>query len=121
AFARALAADPGVVLLDEPFGALDALTRLELQRQFLELKEKLGKTLVLVTHDLGEAFRLADRIAVMRAGRLLQLATPAELAAHPAEGYVRDLLALRLELPPGLGGNKAPGTAEERGGAPAAV
>jgi len=95
AFARALAADPGVVLLDEPFGALDALTRLELQRQFLELKSKLGKTLVLVTHDLGEAFRLADRIAVMRAGQILQLATPAELAAHPEEGYVRTLLELR--------------------------
>ena len=106
AFARALAADPEVVLLDEPFGALDALTRLELQRQFLELKGKLGKTLVLVTHDLGEAFRLADRIAVMRAGQILQLATPAELAAHPEEGYVRELLELRDGI--------------ERGGAPAA-
>ena len=98
AFARALAADPGVVLLDEPFGALDALTRLELQRQFLELKGRLGKTLVLVTHDLSEAFRLADCIAVMRAGRILQLAAPDELATHPAEGYVRDLLELRAGI-----------------------
>ena len=88
AFARALAADPPLILLDEPFGALDALTRLELHRQFLELKKALGKTTVLVTHDLAEAFRLADRIGVMRAGRLLQLGAPAELAAT-AGGPVR--------------------------------
>jgi osmoprotectant transport system ATP-binding protein len=97
AFARALAADPPVVLLDEPFGALDALTRLELHRQFLELKRRLGKTTVLVTHDLGEAFRLGDRIGVMRAGRLLQLGRPEELIAAPADEYVRELLALRKE------------------------
>jgi len=95
AFARALAADPPLILLDEPFGALDALTRLELHRQFLELKSHLGKTAVLVTHDLGEAFRLADRIGVMRAGRLLQLGAPAELADRPADPYVSALLELR--------------------------
>jgi osmoprotectant transport system ATP-binding protein len=95
AFARALAADPPLILLDEPFGALDALTRLELHRQFLELKGHLGKTAVLVTHDLGEAFRLADRIGVMRAGRLLQLGSPAELAERPADSYVSALLELR--------------------------
>jgi osmoprotectant transport system ATP-binding protein len=95
AIARALAGDPPTVLLDEPFGALDALTRLELHRQFLALKARLGKTLLLVTHDLGEAFLLADRIGVMQAGRLLQLAPPADLAARPAPGYVADLLALR--------------------------
>lgn len=92
ALARALAADPRVVLLDEPFGALDALTRLELHRQFLELRRTLGKTLVLVTHDLTEAFRLADRIAVMRGGRVLQIGPPAELAERPADPYVRALL-----------------------------
>jgi osmoprotectant transport system ATP-binding protein len=97
AFARALAADPPVVLLDEPFGALDALTRLELHRQFLELKRRLGKTTVLVTHDLDEACRLGDRIGVMRAGRLLQLGRPDELLAAPADDYVRELLALRGE------------------------
>jgi osmoprotectant transport system ATP-binding protein len=97
AFARALAADPPVVLLDEPFGALDALTRLELHRQFLELKRRLGKTTVLVTHDLGEACRLGDRIGVMRAGKLLQLGRPEELVAAPADDYVRELLALRGE------------------------
>ena len=94
AFARALAGDPPVLLLDEPFGALDPLTRLELQRQFLELKSQVGKTMLLVTHDLAEAFRLADRVGVMRRGRLLQLAPPAQLAARPADPYVRDLLAL---------------------------
>jgi len=99
AFARALAADPTVVLLDEPFGALDALTRLELHRQFLELKRRLAKTTVLVTHDLGEAFRLGDRIGVMRSGRLLQLGRPEELVAAPANDYVRELLALRGGLP----------------------
>ncbi|HYN22219.1 MAG TPA: ATP-binding cassette domain-containing protein [Thermoanaerobaculia bacterium] len=95
ALARALAADPPVVLLDEPFGALDALTRLELHRQFLELRQKLGKTLVLVTHDLAEAFRLADRIGVMRAGRLLQLGPPRELVERPADEYVKALLEMR--------------------------
>jgi osmoprotectant transport system ATP-binding protein len=104
AFARALAADPPVVLLDEPFGALDALTRLELHRHFLELKRRLRKTTVLVTHDLGEAFRLADRIGVMRAGSLLQLGRPAELVAAPANDYVRELLALRAGLPGALAG-----------------
>lgn len=92
ALARALAADPPVVLLDEPFGALDALTRLELHRQFLELRKTLGKTLVLVTHDLAEAFRLADRIAVMRGGRVLQIGAPGELSERPADPYVRALL-----------------------------
>ena len=95
AFARALAADPPVILLDEPFGALDLITRLELQRQFLELKRRLGKTTLLVTHDLDEAFRLTDRIGVMKAGRILQLAPAAELAASPADPYVRELIELR--------------------------
>jgi osmoprotectant transport system ATP-binding protein len=93
AFARGLAADPAVILLDEPFGALDALTRLELQSEFLRLKQQLGKTLVLVTHDLGEAFRLADRVAVLRDGVLLQVGRPADLVGDPADSYVRALVA----------------------------
>ena len=92
AFARALAADPPILLLDEPFGALDTLTRHELHRQFLELRARLPKTMVLVTHDLGEAFRLADRIGVMKQGRLLQLGPAEELRERPADPYVRDLL-----------------------------
>jgi osmoprotectant transport system ATP-binding protein len=95
AFARALAADPAIILLDEPFGALDALTRLELHRQFRQLQETLHKTMVLVTHDLNEAFRLATRIGVMKKGRLLQLAPPEELVSRPADPYVRELLELR--------------------------
>jgi osmoprotectant transport system ATP-binding protein len=98
AFARALAADPPVILLDEPFGALDALTRLELQREFLQLKRRLAKTILLVTHDLQEAFRLGDRIAVMKDGRLLQAAAPDKLRRAPADDYVRSLLTMTGEI-----------------------
>jgi osmoprotectant transport system ATP-binding protein len=96
AFARALAADPDVILLDEPFGALDALTRLELQAEFLGLKGRLGKTMLLVTHDLAEAFRLGDRVAVMRDGRLLQIGAAEELRRGPADPYVARLIELGL-------------------------
>ena len=92
AFARALAADPDVVLLDEPFGALDALTRLELQDEFTRLKRQVRKTMLLVTHDLSEAFRLGDRIAVMRAGEVLQIGSPPEIMRHPADDYVSRLV-----------------------------
>lgn len=95
AFARALAADPGVVLLDEPFGALDAITRRELQRQFLGLKQRLNKTMVMVTHDVDEALRLGDRIAVLKEGRLLQIGAPADLLNAPAHDYVVQLLRHR--------------------------
>ncbi|MCH9650343.1 MAG: ATP-binding cassette domain-containing protein [Deltaproteobacteria bacterium] len=95
AFARALAAEPSILLLDEPFGALDALTRLEMQAQFRTLKKQLSATLVLVTHDLEEAFLLADRIGVLHRGKLLQLATPQQLRDNPQPGYVTDLLALK--------------------------
>jgi osmoprotectant transport system ATP-binding protein len=74
--ARALAADPAILLMDEPFGALDALTRDQLQREFLSLQQRLGKTVVFVTHDLREALRLASRIALMEAGRLVTVLPP---------------------------------------------
>jgi len=92
AFARALAGGAPVVLLDEPFGALDAITRSELQDMFLALRASRPVTALLVTHDLHEAARLADRIAVIRAGRLEQTATPAALVARPATPYVAALL-----------------------------
>jgi len=92
AIARALAARPNVILLDEPFGALDAITRAELQQALLDLRRELQLTILLVTHDLREASRLGDAVAVMRGGRLEQVAPPAELLAAPATGYVRELL-----------------------------
>ncbi len=76
--ARALAADPGVLLLDEPFGALDPITRADLRREFRGLQDRLGKTTIFVTHDVAEAFAVADRIGLMNAGRLSALVTPAE-------------------------------------------
>jgi len=77
-FARALAADPEILLMDEPFGALDPLTRDELQREFLALQQRLNKTVVFVTHDLREALRLGSRIALMEAGKLVTVLTPHE-------------------------------------------
>jgi osmoprotectant transport system ATP-binding protein len=76
--ARALAADPAILLMDEPFGALDALTRDQLQREFLALQRRLNKTVVFVTHDLREALRLGSRIALMEAGRLITVLSPDE-------------------------------------------
>jgi len=76
--ARALAADPPILLMDEPFGALDPITRADLQREFLALQRRLAKTIVFVTHDLHEALRLATRIALLEAGRLVGVYTPAE-------------------------------------------
>jgi osmoprotectant transport system ATP-binding protein len=73
-----LAADPAILLMDEPFGALDAITRDELQREFLSLQQRLNKTVVFVTHDLREALRLGSRIALMEAGRLVAVLSPAE-------------------------------------------
>jgi len=90
--ARALAADPEILLMDEPFGALDPLTRNELQQEFLSLQRKLRKTIVLVTHDLREALRLGSRIALMETGRLVAALAPQEFlhSADPAaSAYVR--------------------------------
>ena len=92
-FARALAAEPRVMLLDEPFGALDPVTRDALQAEFKQIQRQLNLTAVLVTHDMAEALLLADRIAVMDAGRLLRVDTPANLVRDPGGGYVERLLA----------------------------
>jgi osmoprotectant transport system ATP-binding protein len=87
--ARALAADPPVMLMDEPFSAVDPVVRAQLQDEFLRLQGELGKTIVFVTHDIDEAIKLGDRVAVMRVGgRLAQLATPADLLSHPADTFV---------------------------------
>jgi osmoprotectant transport system ATP-binding protein len=94
--ARALAADPDVLLLDEPFGALDPLTRERLQQSFVAIARRLGVTAIFVTHDMVEALVVGDRIAVLKDGRLEQVGTPAELVTTPATDYVRDLLATPL-------------------------
>jgi osmoprotectant transport system ATP-binding protein len=93
AFARALAARPSVLLLDEPSGALDAITRSDLQAMFATLRRQTGVTTLLVTHDLHEARRLADRVAVLCAGRLEQIATAETLVSAPATPYVASLIA----------------------------
>ncbi len=92
ALARALAARPPILLLDEPFGALDPLTRDEVARDVRRIHGELGLTTVMVTHDMTEALLLADRIAVMRDGRLVQVGTPRELVAHPADAFVSTML-----------------------------
>ncbi len=91
--ARALAADPPVLLMDEPFGAVDPVVRIRLQEEFLRLQRDLGKTVVLVTHDIDEAVKMGDRVAVFAdGGRLAQFGTPAELLAHPADEFVEDFV-----------------------------
>lgn len=82
--ARALAADPPLLLMDEPFGALDPVTRIEIQREFSRLQERLGKTVVLVTHDVREAFQLGSRIGLMDSGTLVELAEPADFLSSEA-------------------------------------
>jgi osmoprotectant transport system ATP-binding protein len=86
--ARALAADPPVMLLDEPFGAVDPIVRERLQNEFLQIQRTAGTTALFVTHDIDEAIKLGDRVAVMRAGKLVQYAPPAELLAHPQDEFV---------------------------------
>ena len=90
--ARALAAKPALLLMDEPFGALDPVIRGKAQDDLLTIQRRLGATIILVTHDMNEAFHLGDRIAVMDEGRLLQYGPPAELLAHPAHPYVERLV-----------------------------
>ncbi len=89
---RALAASPPVVLMDEPFGALDPMTREALQDEVKKLQKKLHKTIVFVTHDMGEALRLADNILFMEGGRIVQMAPPEEMLEHPASDLVRSFL-----------------------------
>jgi glycine betaine/proline transport system ATP-binding protein len=86
--ARSLAVGPGLWFLDEPFSALDPLIRRQMQDEFLRLQKKLHKTIVFITHDIQEAFRLADRIAIMRQGEIIQLGKPTEILRHPADDYV---------------------------------
>ncbi len=88
--ARSLAVEPDIWFLDEPFSALDPLIRREMQDEFLRLQNVLHKTIVFITHDFDEAIRLADRVAIMKDGEIIQIGTPEELVLHPATGYVAE-------------------------------
>jgi glycine betaine/proline transport system ATP-binding protein len=88
--ARALAADPEVLMFDEPFSALDPLIRRDMQNEVIRLHHEVGKTMVFITHDLSEALKLGDRILIMRDGEIVQIGTPDEVVAAPADDYVRD-------------------------------
>ncbi|MEU3280065.1 quaternary amine ABC transporter ATP-binding protein [Streptomyces antibioticus] len=90
--ARALASDPEVLLFDEPFSALDPLIRRDMQEEVIRLHREEGRTMVFITHDLSEALRVGDRIALMRDGRIVQLGTPEEIVGSPADDYVRDFV-----------------------------
>ena len=90
--ARALASNPELLLMDEPFSALDPLIRRQLQEQFLALSAELNKTTVFITHDLDEAIRIGSRIAIMKDGRVVQIGTPEEIVTNPIDDYVRDFV-----------------------------
>lgn len=90
--ARALAADPEIILMDEPFGALDPITRATLQDELLLMQDKLGKTIVFVTHDMDEALKLADKIAIMKDGEVLQFDSPENILRNPANDFVEDFI-----------------------------
>jgi putative spermidine/putrescine transport system ATP-binding protein len=104
ALARALAVEPRVLLLDEPLSALDAKVRLQLREQIRTLQQRLGTTTLFVTHDQEEALSMADRVGVMRAGRLEQVAAPAELYSRPATAFVAEFVGTMNRLPAELGG-----------------
>jgi osmoprotectant transport system ATP-binding protein len=90
--ARALAANPDIILMDEPFGALDPITREQLQDELLRIQSEMHKTIVFVTHDMDEALKLGDRIAIMKDGELLQLDTPDQLLNNPSHGFVEEFI-----------------------------
>lgn len=96
--ARALAADPPIMLMDEPFGALDPITRAKMQDEFLRIQGKIRKTIVFVTHDIEEAIKMGDTIAVLRAGRIIQRSTPMEMLSSPTDPFVSELIGGRNSL-----------------------
>ncbi|GAA4783483.1 MULTISPECIES: glycine betaine/L-proline ABC transporter ATP-binding protein [Streptomyces] len=118
--ARALAVDPEVLLFDEPFSALDPLIRRDMQEEVVRLHREEGRTMVFITHDLNEALKLGDRIALMRDGRVVQLGTPEEIVGAPADDYVRDfvrdvpreqVMTVRTAMRPPLSGEADSGPA----------
>ena len=95
--ARALMPDPKIMLLDEPFGAIDAITRISLQNELLRIHRETKKTFLLVTHDINEAMKLGNRVMIMNEGRLLQFDTPREIIRHPADPFVEALMRSAYE------------------------
>lgn len=95
--ARALAVDPKIMLLDEPFGAIDAINRAKLQNEILKIHGGLKKTFLFVTHDINEAFRLGNRVIVMNEGKICQFDTPVEIARHPADEFVSSMIKSTIE------------------------
>jgi glycine betaine/proline transport system ATP-binding protein len=91
--ARALAADPDIMMFDEPFSALDPLIRRDMQNEVIRLHQEVGKTMIFITHDLAEALKLGDRILIMRDGEIVQVGTPDEVVAAPADDYVKDFVS----------------------------
>ncbi|MEG1345179.1 MAG: betaine/proline/choline family ABC transporter ATP-binding protein [Acidaminococcaceae bacterium] len=90
--ARALANDPDILLMDEAFSALDPLVRNDLQFELLRIQEKMGKTIIFITHDINEAFKLGSKVGILRDGRMVQVAAPEEMLAHPADSYVKNFI-----------------------------
>jgi osmoprotectant transport system ATP-binding protein len=124
--ARALAADPEVLLMDEPFGALDNVTRLALQQALADIQHRTGTTVLMVTHDIPEALRLASRIVLLDSGRIVQQGTPAELLRAPASGFVAEFigggeLGLRRLAQERVAGHLRPGPAAPSGTRPLAA
>ncbi|MFE6159209.1 glycine betaine/L-proline ABC transporter ATP-binding protein [Streptomyces sp. NPDC056486] len=118
--ARALAVDPEVLLFDEPFSALDPLIRRDMQEEVIRLHREEGRTMVFITHDLSEALRLGDRIMLMRDGAIVQLGTPEDIVANPADDYVRDfvqdvsreqVISVRRAMRPAMGDEAESGAA----------
>ncbi|MEM8698014.1 MAG: ATP-binding cassette domain-containing protein [Pseudomonadota bacterium] len=120
--ARSLAVEPDIWFLDEPFSALDPLIRAEMQDEFLRLQEMLHKTIVFITHDFEEATKLADRIGIMKDGRMVQLATPEELVLNPADDYVAEFAKnAPRERIISVGAIMEPATGAEEGAVPASA
>ncbi len=106
--ARALAADPPIMLMDEPFGALDPITRAKMQDEFLHIQEKIKKTIVFVTHDMEEAIKMGDTIAVLKGGQIVQLSAPLEILSNPADPFVSELVGGRRTTSTRLPMHRAP-------------
>jgi glycine betaine/proline transport system ATP-binding protein len=90
--ARALATEPEILLMDEPFSALDPLIRREMQQELLDIQSKLKKTIIFITHDVNEAFKLGDRVAVMKDGKIVQIGTPEDILSNPVNDYIQDFV-----------------------------